>query len=82
MKVYKIRRIADGLYSTGGTSPKWNKHGKTWNTVGHIKNHLAMFKEYNYDIRGYVSVLADYYTGCEIVVYETTIAEVETLNVV
>jgi len=79
MRVFKIRRIADGLYSTGGTCPSFNKHGKTWNTVAHIKNHLNLFKP---QFKGDDDTTAIFYTGCEIVVYELTMAEVETLNVV
>jgi hypothetical protein len=39
MMVYKIRR-SDGLYSTGGTFPSFNKTGKTWNMIHHLKRHL------------------------------------------
>jgi len=51
MKVYKIRDKNTGLFSTGGTQPDWNKEGKTWMSIGHIKNHLHQFiyTEYNFD---------------------------------
>jgi hypothetical protein len=81
MKVYKIRRIKDGLYSMGGTSPRWTKQGKTWNTIGHLHNHLNMFKEYNHDLRKYVSTLSIDYEGCEVVVYELEIAQIKTVSI-
>lgn len=36
---YKIRN-AKGLYSTGGNPPSFNKIGKTWSCLSHLKNHL------------------------------------------
>lgn len=34
-------------YSTGSMEPKWKslKSGKIWRNMGHIKNHVNMFKE-------------------------------------
>ena len=43
MKSYKIRSKTTGLYSTGGMSPRFNKVGKTWSHIGHVKNHLVQF---------------------------------------
>lgn len=40
LKIYKIRDKDNGLYSTGGTSPRWTKHGKTWNSIGSVKTHI------------------------------------------
>lgn len=42
MKVYKIRD-ENGLYSNGGMSPEFTREGKTWNNIGHLKNHLRQF---------------------------------------
>jgi len=78
MKAFKIRRKADGLYSTGGSTPSWNKRGKTWYAVSHVKNHLNLFKP---QWRGDDDRTAIVYSGCEIVVYELTTAEIETLDV-
>lgn len=41
--VYKIKN-KDGLYSTGGTTPKFVKDGKVWSKLSHLKNHLRSFK--------------------------------------
>jgi len=43
MTIYKIRHADSGLYSTGGTTPKWTKTGKTWNNIGHLKSHLRTY---------------------------------------
>lgn len=42
MKAYKIRIKDTGLYSLGGTTPKFNKSGKVWNSLGSLKNHLRL----------------------------------------
>ena len=47
LKFYKIRDINTGLYSTGGIVPKWNKRGKTWNNLGHVKAHLVGVRHNN-----------------------------------
>jgi len=45
IKVYKIRHSDTGLWSKGGTSPSFNKVGKTWSNIGHVKSHLnGMYK--------------------------------------
>lgn len=40
--VYKIKRLADGLYSTGGVYPKFTAKGKVWRTKAALGGHLAM----------------------------------------
>ena len=42
--VYMIRRRADGLFSTGGCSPRFSKKGKEWK-VGALKNHFNLTKQ-------------------------------------
>jgi hypothetical protein len=41
--VYRIRNSKHGLFSTGTTSPNWNKSGKTWSDIGHVKAHLRLY---------------------------------------
>ena len=41
IKIYKIRRRSDGLYSTGGAHPSFSKKGKTWDTLGHVSSHVG-----------------------------------------
>lgn len=61
--VYKIRRKADGLFSTGGTTPSFTEKGKVWRSRKDISLHIGMLLGYNLAIRNY--------EGCEIVAYET-----------
>jgi len=70
---YMIRRKSDGLFSSGGMSPKFDKKGKIWGTVGALKNHLV-FAYDNYYNRGSVKLNANFYPylECEIVVFELT----------
>jgi hypothetical protein len=39
-KYYKIKN-KDGKYSTGGSSPRFTKNGKTWHQQGHVTNHVT-----------------------------------------
>jgi len=39
MKIYKIRN-SDGLFSTGGHRPHFQKHGKHWTSVSNLERHL------------------------------------------
>lgn len=42
MYIYKIYNPTTELYSKGGLDPGWSKHGKVWNTAGHLKQHLSL----------------------------------------
>jgi hypothetical protein len=48
---YKIRDPKTGLFQTGGTSfhggARWSKRGKTWSTIGHLKQHLTLLREHS-----------------------------------
>lgn len=46
MKMYKIRNKNTGLFSRGGSEPEFNKKGKIWKTMGHLKAHLNQFITY------------------------------------
>ena len=61
MIVYKIRRKADGMFSTGGSSPSFTKNGKIWKQKGHLTNHLNQLDNDSKFI---------YLTVCEIIPYE------------
>jgi len=62
--IYRIRRKKDGLFSAGGSNPRFNKSGKAWTTIGKLKNHLRLFEYYS----GYSPPWP--YDDCEIVSYE------------
>ena len=42
---YMIRRKSDGLFSSGGSGPKFTSIGKVWRNANTFHNHLAMFRE-------------------------------------
>lgn len=49
MNGFSIYDTQTGLFSLGGSPPKWGKRGKIWNSIGALKNHLngaLIFYEY------------------------------------
>lgn len=60
VEVYKIRRMSDGLFSTGGSYPRFTKVGKIWKRPGDVTNHLNVVHSW-----GNSRVYGD----CEIVKY-------------
>lgn len=76
MKVYRIRD-ENGLYSTGGTNPDFTKGGKTWNNIGHLKNHLRQF----FDAGGWKRVQPELYANAEIVEIEIIESEAKKIPV-
>lgn len=48
MEGYVIVDLNTGLFSSGGTNPRFKKKGKIWSSLGHLKNHLALFTEKYY----------------------------------
>ncbi len=62
--VYKIRRV-DGLFSMGGSDPKFNKVGKIWKRKGDLSSHLTCVAEYGW--KG-----SKPYDESEVVKYELT----------
>lgn len=75
--VYKIRN-KEGLFSSGGTYPKWSKIGKVWASRMALSNHLTLvndggpYEERETRVaRGKENEqLLKYYNGCSIVVYD------------
>ena len=53
MKIYKIQRISDGLFSTGGITPDFSKKGKIWSALGHVTSHLTGCVEGAYYSKSY-----------------------------
>lgn len=70
MIIYKIRHISDGLYSTGGETPRFNTKGKVWNAYGHVTSHLTQ-----------VHSKTKVYANAEVVSFELTESEKETIPV-
>ena len=46
VKVFKIRHKITGLYrmAGGGIPGSWNKTGKAWPNLGHVKLHLNLLR--------------------------------------
>jgi hypothetical protein len=65
--VFKIRDRTTGLFSCGGNPPKWSKHGKAWPTLGQLKAHLALRKEWSQSSERYEHTTIPF--NWEIVVY-------------
>lgn len=66
--VYKIRN-AMGLYSTGGTRPRFTKRGKMWMNKGALANHLNIIYNRQYGAR-FIPRGEDPYEGCNVVTLE------------
>lgn len=66
-KVYKIRRKSDGLFSTGGVSPKFNSVGKVWKKKGHLSSHIA--QAVSYFSTSVHARMKSAYADCEVVEY-------------
>jgi hypothetical protein len=71
MKIYKIRRKSDGLFSLGGSSPMFNGKGKSWSKLHHITTHLGALCSYIDDT---------IYKECEVVEFEITETETKTTD--
>lgn len=77
-KVYKIRHKQTGLFSSGGTTPKWTKKGKAWSALGHLKSHISQVeapRAYPAWYRGRGPAHIHPYTDAEVVVFEQVEAE-------
>lgn len=65
--IYRIKRC-DGLFSTGGMDPDFHEHGKLWTNIGHVKNHLNLFRDKGWTV----------YEDCVLVSYELSETEHDT----
>lgn len=62
--VYKIRDKNTGLFSKGGSWPRFSKKGKIWAGKGPLNSHLAYLDNY-YDSSNRGAI--NFYNNCEIV---------------
>lgn len=46
MIVYRIRSRKTGLFSNGGTDPRFTTKGKVWKMKGHLTSHLTQLHAY------------------------------------
>jgi hypothetical protein len=71
MRFYRIMRLSDGLFSTGGEEPQWTKQGKFWSRLSHLLNHVNHVAPEDYYLVGEVVVVT--YNLCEIGRYATIV---------
>jgi len=63
--MYKIKRLSDGKFATGGVYNSFTQRGKVWSTLTGLKLHLQQF------LRGQdYSPPADLYNGCVVIMYD------------
>jgi hypothetical protein len=72
LKGYAIFNPSTGLWSRGGTGPKWGKNPKIWSNVGHLKNHLNQFVHRQYpdrwnDLQKSRFKIRNSYRGCQLI---------------
>lgn len=77
VKVYMIRRRKDGLYSSGGSYPYFNKTGKMWPTIGRVRQHLSSYyhncmirkngKNVGFDVSKWADNHYNAYLDCDVV---------------
>ena len=79
--IYKIRRLSDGLYSAGGSTPTFTKNGKIWKTLTAVKLHIHSALGHGYNRYGMYQYpnLKSIYKDCVLVEYN--ILEIGTANV-
>jgi hypothetical protein len=63
-RYFKIRDPKTGLYSKGGGSPRWTKHGKEWHSLGALKNHINLLFGHSNSRK--------HYEGCELIEFVLT----------
>lgn len=93
VKIYRIRRKRDGLFSSGGMNPRFNKKGKIWQGLGPLKNHLNLLLQqhmqalrHKRDIKSYAHEnYKDYnekfiYEECELIEYVLEEKETQVTN--
>ena len=60
--VYRIKKTADGTFSTGGMNPRFSalSSAKTFRTIGLLRSHLTSIRK---------GINPDVYNECEVVQY-------------
>jgi hypothetical protein len=73
---YKIRSKSTGKFRCAGGEPKWNGSGKTFVTLGRLRQMISNCMQYNTSPRGSKNDFSDW----EIVEYEVTEKEVKGVH--
>ena len=75
MKIFKIRDTETGLFSMGGSCPRWSKKGKTWTNIGHVKTHIRGLNKF------YIKNV-DHWEVIEYELVETSVSTVSVQSIV
>lgn len=72
LKGYAIFNPATGLWSKGGTGPKWAKNPKIWSNIGPLKNHINQFVSRQYpdrwnNLQNSRFKISNSYRGCQVI---------------
>lgn len=73
--VYKIRRRSDGLYSKGGSEPRFAVNGKAWTNIGHVRNHITLVRDGLAAKPKNDARLRSFYLDCDIVTFVVSTTE-------
>lgn len=80
MNIYKLRNKITGEFSTGGLSPVFNKKGKTWTNLGHVKNHINLILDEIKAIAGRCSWHSPTYVSSTVKFYEDYLSSIEIVE--
>ena len=73
---YKIRRRSDGLFSMGGSTPRFTEGGKIWKKKSHLTSHLNQVGGWHRQREA--SII---YSDCDIVLFELTEKEIDKMTI-
>lgn len=73
---FMIRRKTDGLFSRGGSAPRFSKNGKIWRNIGHVKLHIREMTGPG----GSARFLREHYADCELVEVELNIVSAQDIG--
>lgn len=78
-QVFKIRRRADGKFSTGGSYPGFHRAGKSWTNRAALNLHLTLVRDMGryYKNETPESHLKKIYSDCDIVTFELAESQTE-----
>lgn len=77
MKFYKIRNKRTGLFRGAGGEPKWNKSGKTFDTLGKLRSMITNCMQRNKYAR---TIIKNDFSEWEIIEYEAVARSVKDVH--
>lgn len=77
MNFYKIRNKRTGLFRCAGGEPKWNKGGKTFDTLGKLRSMITNCMRHNKYAR---TIIKNDFSEWEIIEYEAVARSVKDVH--